>query len=244
MSRVIVNGASGKMGQCTVAAIKAEPGLDLVAECHLHHPLDKALADVKADVVVDFTHPSVVRYHAEMIIKSGAHAIIGTTGLSQDDLTALEVLAKQHHVAVLVIPNFAIGAVLMMKFAAEAARHMPRVEIIEYHHDQKADAPSGTAIKTAELISKMVPHVNETPLVEQEIIEGARGGALNRIPIHSVRLPGYVASQEVILGGLGQTFVLRHDTVSRESFMPGVILCVKRVNEFRGKLVYGLENLL
>ncbi len=244
MIKVIINGASGKMGQSTVKAIHNDPAFELIAECNRENPLEKALSISKPDVVIDFTHPSVVKQNVEMVVHAGIHAVVGTTGLSSADLEELRSLAAQHHVAVLVIPNFAIGAVLMMKFAAEAAKHMARVEIIEYHHDQKADAPSGTAIKTAQLIADAAPSVNEIPLVEKELITGARGGASHRIPIHSVRLPGFVASQEVILGGVGQTLIIRHDTVSRESFMQGVVLCVKRAAEFSGKLVYGLENLL
>ncbi len=244
MIQVIVNGASGKMGECTVKTVRNEPDFELLAECNRENPLEKALSLYKPDVVIDFTHPSVVKQNAELIIRAGAHAVIGTTGLNSTDLQALTELAKRHHVGVLVIPNFAIGAVLMMKFAVEAAQHLPRVEIIEYHHDQKADSPSGTAIKTAQLISAAVPSVNQTPLVEKEFITGCRGGECHHIPIHSVRLPGYVASQEVILGALGQTLHLRHDTVSRESFMSGVVLCVKRASDFSGQLVYGLERLL
>ena len=140
--------------------------------------------------------------------------------------------------------NFAIGAVLMMKFAAEASQYMPRVEIIEYHHDQKLDAPSGTAIKTADLIAEKNPNVNSGDTVdEQELIEGSRGGSRHNIPIHSVRLPGYVASQRVILGGVGQTLTLSHDTIHRNSFMPGVVLAIRKMSSFKG-LQYGLETVM
>jgi len=130
-----------------------------------------------------------------------------------------------------------------MRFAAEAARYMSRVEIIEFHHDKKADAPSGTAIKTAELISKSAPQINAAPLQEKELVTGSRGGKIQKIPIHSVRLPGFVANQEVIFGGLGQTLTIRHDSISRESFMPGVILALRKVIGLKG-LVYGMENIL
>ncbi len=243
MVKVIVNGALGKMGQEAVNAILAEHDLELVAAIDRNDDLAQTIRKLTPDVVIDFTHPSCVKANVTTILTEGASAIIGTTGLSETDLQEIHVLANSKNLGALVIPNFAIGAVLLMKFAAEAAKHMPKVEIIEYHHDKKADAPSGTAIKTAEIIHASNPHVNSAQLDEKELIPSVRGGKKQNIPIHSVRLPGYVASQEVILGGIGQTLVIRHDTISRDSFMPGVILCIRKINQVSG-LLYGLETVL
>jgi len=216
--RVIVNGAKGKMGQETVKAIQKEADLELVGQTDLGDDLGKTIRETKAEVVVDFTHPGSVMDSIRAILGNGAHGVIGTTGLTKEHLKEAETLCAKNKVNCLVAPNFAIGAVLMMQFAREAVKHMPRAEIIEFHHETKADKPSGTALKTAELMGKDVP-------------------------IHSVRLPGLVAHQEVIFGGLGQTLTIRHDSISRESFMPGVILAIKKIKELKG-LVYGLENLL
>lgn len=243
MMKVVVNGALGKMGQETVNAVQGEPDLELVASIDRDHDLATTITETQPDVVIDFTHPSCVKKNALTILSHGANAIIGTTGLSEEDLMEIDTLAKAKGLGALVIPNFAIGAVLLMTFAAEAAKYMPKVEIIEYHHDKKADAPSGTAIKTAEMIHSLNQHINSATLDEIEHIPGVRGGRKHNIPIHSVRLPGYVASQEVILGGVGQTLVIRHDTISRDSFMPGVILCIRKISQISG-LVYGLENVL
>ncbi len=231
------------MGQEAVKAVTNEPDLELVAALDRADDLGLTLRTYKPDVVVDFTHPDVVKKNAEIILTEGAHAVIGTTGLSAGDMESLHKLAETQKRSILVIPNFAIGAILMMKFASETAKYMPSVEIIEYHHDKKADAPSGTAIKTAELIHSVNHVINAVKPNETELIPGARGGQKCQIPIHSIRLPGYVASQEVILGGVGQTLTIRHDTISRESFMPGVILSIRKTKHLTG-LVYGLESLL
>lgn len=243
MINVIVNGALGKMGAESVRAIDDDPDLNLLVGLDVGMDLAQSIAQHGADVVLDFTHPDVVKQNVETIIDSGVHAVVGTTGLSEADLKSLDKRAKTKGVGVLVCPNFAIGAVLMMQFAAKAAEHLPDVEIIEYHHNQKADAPSGTAIKTADLIAEANPAVNATPLRETELVKGARGGTYKNIPIHSVRLPGYIAHQEVILGGLGQTLRIRHDSIHRESFMPGVCLAIKKVVGLQG-LTYGLEKAL
>ena len=225
MMKVVVNGALGKMGQETVNAVHGEPDLEMVASIDRGNDLADTIKTTHPDVVVDFTHPSCVKQNVLTILSHGANAIIGTTGLSEADLMEIDAVAKANGLGALVIPNFAIGAVLLMTFAAEAAKYMPKVEIIEYHHDKKADAPSGTAIKTAEMIYSVNQHINSAKLDETELI------------------PGYVASQEVILGGVGQTLVIRHDTISRDSFMPGVILCIRKISQISG-LVYGLENVL
>lgn len=232
MINVLINGARGKMGSEAVKAVTQDPELDLVGKAGREDTLAQMIAVTHPDVVVDLTHPSTIRENCETILNASAHAVIGTTGLSENDLSALDRLAKVQGKGIFIIPNFAIGAVLMMQFAAEAAAHLPRVEILEYHHDKKVDAPSGTAIKTAEVIAQANPDVNKMQRKDNDLI-----------PIHSIRLPGIVANQEVILGGLGQTLTIRHDTISREAFMPGLLLCIKKIGETEG-LTYGLEKVL
>jgi 4-hydroxy-tetrahydrodipicolinate reductase len=232
MIRVVVNGAMGKMGQETVAAVKAAPSCELVGQCDKDDDLASVIRTSNADVVVDFTHPAVVMKNVACILNENTHAVVGTTGLSDADFQTLTRLAKDKGKACLIMPNFAIGAVLMMQFAAQAAKYLNRAEIIELHHDKKADAPSGTAIKTAQWMREANPEINTESLDETELITGARGGLCEGIPTHSVRLPGYVASQEVILGGTGQRLSLRHDSISRDCFMPGVILCVEKAETF------------
>lgn len=230
MIRVAVAGAAGRMGQTVCEAVQGAPDMELVGRAD--PLLDTALADVLADaeVVVDFTRPDTALENALACIRAGVHVVIGTTGFDPAPLErALQDARASEggggsHPNVLIAPNFAIGAVLMMRFAAEAARHMQKAEIVELHHDAKLDAPSGTAIRTAELMAQ------------------ASGG--EPPPIHSVRLPGLVAHQEVILGDLAQTLTIRHDTIGRESFMPGVLLAVRRVGELKQPLTVGLESLL
>ncbi len=263
--KVVVNGAAGKMGKEAVKAISKEKDMELVGAVDLKEvgvdagtvagisilgvQISDNLANIikatKADVVVDVTHPSAVMENAKTILGNSAHAVIGTTGITEENLNEIKALCTKNKVNTIVAPNFAIGAVLMMKFSKLAAKHMPRVEIIELHHDQKADAPSGTAIKTAEMIlsEQAKKEKAEKEVKEIEKIDGARGGNLEGIHIHSVRLPGLVAHQEVIFGGIGQTLKIRHDSISRESFMPGVLLCIRKVKDVKG-LVYGLDNLL
>ena len=222
--KVIVNGAKGKMGAETVKAVEREADLQLIAQTDIGDNLSETIKKTSAEVVVDFTHPEAAMVNIRSILTSGAHAVVGTTGITKEDLLEIEKLCEKNKVNCLVAPNFAIGAVLMMQFAREAAKHMPHAEIIEMHHPQKVDRPSGTALKTAQMM-------------KESMGEGAE------IPIHSVRLPGLVAHQEVIFGGLGQTLTIRHDTINRESFMPGVILAIRKIKHLKG-LVYGLENVL
>lgn len=216
--KVLVNGAKGKMGAETVKAVKKESDLELVGQTDIGDSLARTIKETKAEIVVDFTQPSAAMTNVKTILNNNAHAVVGTTGLTDKDLSKINDLCVKNRVNCIVAPNFAIGAVLMMKFSQEAVKYMPNAEIIELHHDQKKDAPSGTAIKTAQLMGKDVP-------------------------IHSVRLPGLVAHQEVIFGGLGQTLTIRHDSLSRESFMPGVIMAIRQVKKQKG-LVYGLEKIL
>jgi len=225
MIKVMVSGAAGRMGQAVVSAVEAADGLRLVARADPMASGDGAFADVEAaiaatspDVCVDFTQPGVAKPNVTSCLRAGVHVVVGTTGFSDGDLDDLRALAESGEANCLYAPNFAVGAVLMMRFAAEAARHMPKAEIIELHHDQKLDAPSGTAIRTAGLM------------------EGD-------VPIHSVRLPGLIAHQEVILGGVGETLTIRHDSLSRESFMPGVVMAVRAIAGRPG-LTVGLEPIL
>jgi 4-hydroxy-tetrahydrodipicolinate reductase len=222
--RVAVAGAAGRMGQAVCAAVEGAQDLQLAgrADPLLGTALEEVLP--KADVVVDFTTPETALPNALACLKAGVHVVIGTTGFDPAPLAQATEDGGTGGANVLIAPNFAIGAVLMMRFAAEAARHMAKAEIIELHHDGKLDAPSGTAARTAELMA------------------AASGGQAP--PIHSVRLPGLVAHQEVILGDVGQTLTIRHDSVNRESFMPGVLLAVRRVGELPTSPVVGLESLL
>lgn len=244
MIKVIVNGAKGKMGQETVKAVKNEPELELVGETDLGDDLSAMIKKNKAAVVVDFTQPANRVENTKIILESGANAVIGTTGFTPEDLKVIEALCQKTGKAALIAPNFTIGAVLMMQFAAQAAKYMPNVEIIEFHHDNKKDAPSGTAIKTAQLINEAVGQTKAPNIESEEMLkERSQGAKEGNIRIHAVRLPGYVASQEVIFGGPGQTLKLRHDSINRECYMPGVILACKKVVNYK-KLIYGLENIL
>jgi 4-hydroxy-tetrahydrodipicolinate reductase len=215
---VAVSGAAGKMGQAVCSAVEGAEDMALVGRADL--TLDTALEDVlgDADVVVDFTRPDAAIHNARLCLEAGVHCVMGTTGVPFGQLEGVG------SANLFVAPNFAIGAVLMMEASKLAARHMPECEIVELHHDQKLDAPSGTAARTAELIREAGGNVHE--------------------PIHSVRLPGLVAHQEVIFGGLGQTLSIRHDSIARESFMPGVLLAVRKVGTLTESPVIGLEKLL
>lgn len=252
--RVLVCGARGKMGKEVVNAVRATEEMELVGGVdtakgqvdgiELYDDLAEAIRQTKPDVVVDFTRPDVVLKHIKICYDFNVRVVVGTTGLSEVEIQKLKEEAKKDDWAALIAPNFAIGAVLMMKFASKAARFFPKVEIIEYHHDQKKDAPSGTAIKTAEMILEARRGESELPKHEEwEKIPGARGGKLEDINIHSIRLPGYVAHQEVIFGLPGQSLIIRHDSTNRESFMPGVILAIRKIHELKG-VIYGLEHIL
>ncbi|NLN18654.1 MAG: 4-hydroxy-tetrahydrodipicolinate reductase [Firmicutes bacterium] len=262
--RVLVSGAGGKMGREVVKAVHSAPDMELVGavdpgyagqdvatlsgidgiSLRVSADLGQALASYRPDAVVDFTAPKAVMPNARIVLGAGVNLVIGTTGLSSDDLLELDERARSRDLGVVHAPNFALGAVLMMRFAREAARFFQDVEIIELHHDQKKDAPSGTAIKTAEMIREAWQgERSRSAAMSEELVDGARGGDFHGIHIHSVRLPGLVAHQEVLFGGLGQTLSIRHDSMSRESFMPGVLLALRRVGSIRG-LVYGLEHLL
>ena len=202
-----------------------------------------AINETKPDVVVDFTRPDVVMGSLRKMLPLGVHVVVGTTGFSNDDLKEVDELAKAHNTGLLIAPNFALGAVVMMKLACEAAKYFPHVEIIEKHHDNKLDAPSGTAIITAQKIAEVRKAMQQGNPNEKETMAGARGADYEGMKIHSVRLPGYVASQEVIFGGQGETLKISTDPVNRECYMPGVALGCRKICAYTG-LVYGLDNLL
>ncbi|MDH4225254.1 MAG: 4-hydroxy-tetrahydrodipicolinate reductase [Deltaproteobacteria bacterium] len=240
---VLINGAKGRMGGEAVKAVGQDPACRVAGQTDREDNLPRVLAELRPDVVVDFTQPDAAYPNALAIIQAGGRPVIGTTGLTEEQIAHLTALCAEKKLGGLIAPNFAIGAVLMMRFSAEAARHLPHVEIIELHHDQKIEAPSGTAIKTAQMIQAARPVPPPPKVREVELSPGARGTAEYSVPIHSVRLPGHVAHQEVIFGGLSERLTIRHDSIHRESFMPGVVLSVKKVME-TDRLVYGLEHFL
>jgi 4-hydroxy-tetrahydrodipicolinate reductase len=261
--RVAVVGASGRMGREVMKVVAAQEDMLLVAAVdkssankdvgtligaeptgvRIQEDLEAAFLGTKPHVYVDFTNPLSVMGNIAIAVKCGVSGVVGTTGLTSENLEGIEKKAIDSRTNFLVAPNFALGAILMMRFAQQAAAYFPQVEIIELHHDQKLDAPSGTSIKTAEMIKegrKSLPPSLPTTI---EKVKGARGGEMDQIHIHSVRLPGFVAHQEVVFGGQGQTLTIRHDSLNRESFMPGVLMAIRAVLDRPG-LTYGLEHLL
>ncbi len=261
MIRVLVTGAAGRMGSEVIKAIDEAEGMEVVAavdpgasgvciksatgttiECR--SDLTSVIEQFKPDVMVDFTRPDVVESNLRVALPAGVDCVVGTTGLTEETLADLAELAPDG-TCLFFAPNFAIGAVLMMQFAEKAARFMPHCEIVELHHDRKLDAPSGTAIRTARLVAAARRETPTTPGRDTELagMEGARGAEVDGVHVHSIRLPGLVAHQEVVFGGTGQTLALRHDSIDRTSFMPGVVLACREVGS-RSGLVVGLENLM
>lgn len=243
--KVAVLGAKGRMGSETVKAVNAAPDLELVAQLDLGDSLE-TLKQMGAQVVVDFTHPDAVMKNLEFAINNGIHVVVGTTGFDEKRLSEIKGwLEKNQQVGAVIAPNFGLGAVLMMQFAAKAARYFESVEIIELHHPEKADAPSGTATRTAELINQERKAANRTAMPDKTTtsLDGARGAKVGDIPVHSVRLRGLVAHQEVLLGDQGETLSIRHDSIDRTGFMPGVLLAVREVVNRPG-LTFGLEHLM
>ena len=252
MLRVLVNGADGRMGSQVVKAVFEDPELEIAGGISITHvgedvgdiagvghlgltirdDLGAALDDIKPDVVVDFTTPKVIFNNAKTCIEHCVNMVVGTTGLTAEQRHELHALALEKKTSIFIAPNFSIGAVLMMKLSTEVAPYLPDVEIIELHHNNKLDAPSGTAIMTADKID-----------AARKEAGGARGASVDGIPIHSVRLPGYIAHQQVLFGGYGELLTIRHDSMDRKSFMPGVVLAVKKVSSRPG-LTFGLENYL
>ncbi|MCV7197022.1 4-hydroxy-tetrahydrodipicolinate reductase [Mycobacterium angelicum] len=241
--RVGVLGAKGKVGATIVAAVQAAEDLTLSAEVDAGDPLN-LLTDGNTEVVIDFTHPDVVMGNLEFLIDNGIHAVVGTTGFTADRIEKVQSwVAERPETSVLIAPNFAIGAVLCMHFAKQAAPFFDSAEVIELHHPHKADAPSGTATRTAQLIAEARKDLPPNPDATSTSLPGARGADVDGIPVHAVRLAGLVAHQEVLFGTQGETLTIRHDSIDRTSFVPGVLLAVRRVKERPG-LTVGLEPLL
>jgi 4-hydroxy-tetrahydrodipicolinate reductase len=266
---VVVNGACGKMGREVIKAVAEAEGLTLVGAidktpAHLgedigevigYRPLEVPIMnDLEATLVaaqseglavmVDFTHPDTVYESVRAAIAYGVRPVVGTTGLSNEQILDLAEFADKASIGCLIVPNFSIGVVLMQQAAQQAAQYFDHVEIIELHHNQKADAPSGTAVQTAQMLAEAQKTFNVPLVKETETIPGARGGATPEgINIHSVRLPGLIAHQEILFGSPGQLYTLRHDTSDRASFMPGVVLCIRRVMALKS-LLYGLDKVL
>jgi 4-hydroxy-tetrahydrodipicolinate reductase len=241
--RVAVLGSKGKVGATMVQAVQAAEDLTLSAEVDAGDSLS-LLTDNKTEVVIDFTHPDVVMDNLKFLIDNGIHAVVGTTGFTEERLQQVRAwLAAEPDVSVLIAPNFAIGAVLSMHFAKQAAPFYESVEVIELHHPHKADAPSGTAARTAALIAEARKELPPNPDATTTSLPGARGADVDGVPVHSVRLAGLVAHQEVLFGTAGETLTIRHDSMDRTSFVPGVLLAVRRVAEHPG-LTVGIESLL
>ncbi|SMB95622.1 dihydrodipicolinate reductase [Thermanaeromonas toyohensis ToBE] len=271
--KVVITGAAGKMGREMTKGLLKSPKTEVVGAVDLVQvgtdigvlngfppvgvTISKDLAGVldrtRPQVLVDFTVASAALENAKQAVLRGVCPVIGTTGLAGGDLEELHILCEERGIGAVVAPNFSLGAVLMMHFARQAARYFPHVEIIEIHHEQKLDAPSGTALKTAELMAEVRAELESTFAKDtrpdhgqgkkEEKIKGVRGGEYQGFPIHSLRLPGAIAHQEVIFGGQGQLLTIRHDTTSREAFLPGLLLAIEKVLKLRG-VVYGLDKLL
>ncbi len=243
--KVGVLGSKGRMGQEVMRAVNEAPDLELVAALDLGDPLDQ-LVSSKVEVVVDFTTPDSVMANLEFAITHGIHAVVGTTGFDEDRLAKVESIEKKHSdVGILIAPNFGLGAVLMMEFSKKAARYFESAEIIELHHPNKVDAPSGTSTRTAELISNARAQAGLAPMPDatKTGLDGARGAEVGDVHIHSVRLRGLLAHQEVLFGGPGETLSIRHDSLDRLGFMPGVLLGIREVGKHAG-ITYGLEGFL
>lgn len=257
MIKVGVVGALGKMGKEVVKAVlEAEDttlvmAVDVVGEgtviandVKIESDLKQAIQTKKPDVVIDFTQPATIFEHVCLYMNEKVKSVIGTTGLSETQINELKELSKENNTGCLIAPNFSTGAVLMMMFAKQAAKYFNNAEIIELHHNQKKDSPSGTAVKTAQLMAESNPDFTLGNCPETELIKGSRGGTADaNIHIHSVRMPGYIASQEVIFGASGQIFKIKHDTMERSCYMAGVLLATRHVfknNDF----IYGLDNIM
>ena len=249
MIKVAVCGALGKMGQEVVQAVTECPETELVAKIdiastEMYHHIEDAARVTDIDVLVDFTQPKSIFENAKYCLNNGIKIVIGTTGLTDEQIEELKKLSQEKNTGCLIAPNFSTGAVLMMMFAKQAAKYFDNAEIIELHHNQKKDAPSGTAIKTAAMMAEDKEDFAKNNCPETETIEGARGGtSYSNIHIHSVRMPGYIASQEVIFGSSGQIMTIRHDSMDRKCYMQGVLLAVKHIAK-NNDFVYGLDNIM
>lgn len=260
---IVIAGPRGKMGNEAVKMVTETEHFELVAvvdsknngkklseldvknkaNVYIYEDMNECFTEHKVDVLIDLTRPEFGRKHMEIAFAHNVRPVVGTTGFTETDIEELRQIAEEKRVGAIIAPNFAIGAVLMMKFSQLAAKYLPYVEIIEKHHDNKLDAPSGTAIKTAQLIAEVRNAMKQGHPNEKEVLPKARGAEFDGMRIHSVRLPGLVAHQEVIFGGVGQTLTIRHDSLDRSSFMPGIKLAVETVMKI-DTLVYGLENII
>lgn len=260
MAKVIVSGALGRMGTEICKAVDGAADLELVGGVDVMAPdgatvgegkapvftsLDDAIKETSPDVMIDFTRPDAAEGNLRCALGAGVHCVLGTTGLSEEKLHTIYQEAAQDGAHLFHAPNFTTGAVLMMLFSQQAAKYFPDAEVIELHHDGKKDAPSGTAVRTARMIAAARDNVSEAPGKETELdgMEGARGALVDGVPVHSVRTAGYVAHQEVIFGSAGQTLTIRHDSIDRSSYMPGILMAVRAVGDIDGILI-GLENLM
>lgn len=249
MIKVAVCGALGKMGREVIKAVEECSETELAAKIDIvgddtFKSIEEAHKAVDFDVLIDFTQPKSIYENAIYCLNNGIKIVIGTTGLTDEQIAELKDLSEKNNIGCLIAPNFSTGAVLMMMFAKQAAKYFDNAEIIELHHNQKKDAPSGTAIKTALMMSEENDSFTKNNCPETETIKGARGGiSYSDIHIHSVRMPGYIASQEVIFGSSGQIMTIRHDSMDRACYMQGVLLAVKHVCE-KNNFTYGLENIL
>ncbi|WP_088044131.1 4-hydroxy-tetrahydrodipicolinate reductase [Bacillus sp. EAC] len=263
MIRVVLAGPRGKMGTEALQLIERTEHFQLVAaidykfgggsvnqfypqfkgDAPVYETLEECIENENFDVLVDLTTPEIGKKHAFLSLKNGIRPVIGTTGFTNEELAELKELALQNGLGCIIAPNFAIGAILMMKFSAMAAKYFKDIEIIELHHDQKLDAPSGTALKTVQMIGEAREYKNQGHPNEVETEDGARGADMNGMRVHSVRLPGLVAHQQVLFGGDGQLLTIRHDSMNRASFMSGVKVSIEEVMKL-SELVYGLENIM
>lgn len=246
--KIAICGANGKMGQEVIKAVSAAEDMELAARIDIVNgefaSVEEAKKAADIDILIDFTQPASIYGNALYCLNNGINLVIGTTGLNDEQIKELENLSEKNNLGCLIAPNFSTGAVLMMMFAKTASKYFKNAEIIELHHNQKKDAPSGTAVKTALMMSEENESFTTGNCPEKETIEGARGAeAYNNIHIHSVRLPGYIASQEVLFGSSGQILTIRHDSMNRECYMPGVLMAVRYINENK-KFVYGLEKIM
>jgi 4-hydroxy-tetrahydrodipicolinate reductase len=229
------------MGLAAILALEQDPSFSIVAKCGRKDDLAACIQDAKPQVVLELTNADAVLKNVEIIIENNVHPVIGASGLKIIDIERLQKICYEKKLGGIVAPNFSLGAVLMMKYAREIAKYMPHVEIIEMHHDKKLDSPSGTAMRTAEMIAETRKKI----VLEQgkEMIPHARGATYHDMAIHSIRLPGLIAQQQIIFGGESETLTLRHDSIARLSFMPGILLACKKTLELT-ELIYGLENIL
>lgn len=248
MINIAVCGANGKMGQEVIKAVQSAEDMTLVARIDINNGQFATIKDAKdsvnIDILVDFTQPQSIYENALYCLNNNINIVIGTTGLSDNQIEELKKISNSTKTGCFIAPNFSTGAVLMMKFAQMAAKYFNNAEIIELHHNQKKDAPSGTAVKTASMMAEINDNFAFGNCTETETLNGARGAnSYNNIHIHSVRMPGFMASQEVIFGSNGQTLKIRHDSTDRECYMPGVLLAIRYVSENKS-FVYGLDNIM